>query len=481
MLTLTIILVLFCLILFFVIGSLHYKKIKNTTDLFSASSGLNRYQISRALLAANISLSAGLAWFIGRGSVVGLYILWGPVTILAGLLISIYFINKYLKNDIFRKYGSLATQLDDLVQSKLLNNSIIIITALGSITILLIEINVCMSIVSLFTKEGGRTYYILLISIMGIITIYALLGGLLGVIRNDWIQNTLVFTFIFAVITTIVVNSILFSPIKALTLFDSLFPSQVYDKGFTLGLIIWLIIINLVFIPSQLRFWQLAGGAKSRIEFFKGVHRAAITTALAWSGLTLVGVFVAYDFGLSSLDLSEMSRLFYESKNTAIYWICFPLLSLAGISALVSTADSALISVSQAAADKIFPNHKSVKLGRSIILFLGFLICFFYIIVFEVMKMDLLNILFSAFSLFSLIAPPLIMILLNTQNIHDNVFERLCGLGLAVSGLFVITFTYFDTQTIDSVWVGIFGFLISLAFSYAGHVYRTNKHKLQSI
>src|SRR5690606_35920868 len=143
MLAVTLALLFISLVAFLISGSLNAGAMKTREDMFSAAARLDRFQIARTTLAANVAISGGIQWFLVQGSTTGLaIIIWGPIAVLIGMYLNAMFVDRYAPAAFFEKYSSFATLTRDLFGGRLASGVVLAITSLGSLTILLVEIYV---------------------------------------------------------------------------------------------------------------------------------------------------------------------------------------------------------------------------------------------------------------------------------------------------------------------------------------------------
>ncbi|MBA4226222.1 MAG: hypothetical protein C0456_06275 [Hyphomonas sp.] len=457
MLVFTIALLLVSLVAFLVIGSLQANTIKTREDMYSASSGLDRFQVARTVLAANVSIAGGMQWFLVQGSDVGLQIiLWGPIAVLIGMYLNAIFVERYAPENVFTGYSSFTTMVRDLFEGRAATAVLLIITSLGSLTILLIEIYVGVQVLKVFFPQIDVAGIGVLGFVVAAVTLYAVMGGLLGIVRNDWIQNAIIASVGIVVVIVIIGGST--SP------YHEVRPAPAHEyTPMGIDLITWLVIVNLFFIPTQLRFWQVAGSAVSRSDFVRGYKRAAVQTALFWSLLAVAGYALLHYTGNSFETLDGLLSDLKNGPQHIAISVMFAIISLAAFAALVSSADSAIISLAQAASDVLVPASNNVLLQRAIVAAVGLLSFVIYVAVFLVLGTQFFAVFSSAFSLFILIAPMVGIALVDRATAKSKLYQYVSLGGLVVSLIVVLLSTYTALPYLpNSLWAGAIGFAICL-------------------
>lgn len=462
MLAVTLGLLFFSLVAFLIIGSLNAGAMKTREDMFSAAARLDRFQIARTTLAANVSISGGIQWFLVQGSTAGLaIIIWGPIAVLIGMYLNAMFVDRYAPAAFFEKYSSFATLTRDLFGGRLASWVVLGITSLGSLTILLVEIYVGVAALQIFFPQVSAAGLGATGVVVGAVTIYALMGGLLGIVRNDWIQNALVMS------VGIVVVLVFFGGGKPVAAGAEAFRPEF--APIPLELIVWLVIVNMFFIPTQLRFWQVAGSAANREAFVRGYKRAAVQTTLLWAMLAIVGYALLHYLGQPFSTLDGLLRVLVERQGDMVINVSFGLITIAAFAALVSTADSAIISLAQCASDVIAPKSTGAWLQRVIIGAVGVVTLGLYAGIFGLLGTRFIDVFSSAFSLFILIAPMVCLAMIRPDIGRSKVFQSTSLVGLLVAVLVVLLSTYTSLPNLPSpLWSGSIGFGISLLSSVAG-------------
>jgi len=432
-------------------------------DVFSAAQGLDKFQIARTILAANVAISGGIQWFVVYGGVNGLWIvLWGPVMILIGIMMNAWFVERFVPDRYFTDYSSFYTLTKSLFGNSRIAYFVVSITSLGSLSILLVELYVALNIFRIFFPNVSAYNTGAAAFVVCCVTIYAILGGLKGIVRNDWLQNFLI------LFITLILGITLFRTGQNVTAIG--LPGTAPFENFKpvgTELIIWLIVVNLFFIPSQLRFWQIAGAAVDRNTFVKGLRRAGVQTSLVWGMLAFTGMSLSLYFGVTFSDLPSLLNVMILEPQSTVAIVSFVLLTVGGFAALVSTADSAIISLAQVASDAFAGNRRSVGTQRTIIASVGALSLILYLFFFGVAGSEFETIFSSAFSLFILVAPMVGIAILRPSVAKTKIYQILSLIGLLIGASAVLTATYLNKYSPieNSLVAGSVGFAISVGFA----------------
>ncbi len=445
---------------FFVIGSLGSNRLKTREHVFSTALLLDKSQVTRTTLAANVAMAGGIEWFLTRGGSTNLWILiWGPAMILAGLYINAIFIKKYAPQEVFDEYSSFTSLVRLLFENRIISLIIITVTSLGSLTILVVEMHVGLQFFAVFFPNAITNNLWVLFGLLLVVTLYAVIGGLSGIVRNDWLQNLLVLSII-----VVVVLLALNIPAGKILADENLPFSTLKLETTPTTLIFWLIVVNFAFIPTQLRFWQVAGSSKDRENFVEGIQGAAFQTALFWAIIAVAGYLLSVYTNAEYSSLFEMMNAIRATEGDSILSVAFVVFALAGFASLVSTADSSIISLSQMVSDNLPIKHKTATAARIIIFLLGVVVFSLYAAIFNIFGETFISVFTSAFSLFILVAPILAFGMIDRVVAKNRAFQTWSMIGLLLALVLVLSSTYAELEILpDSLSAGSYGLLIALA------------------
>ena len=156
----------FAVLLFFLVYGLMH--VSSTDSYFNCNRQLGWFEFGNSFAAASTSLATVLFFFVTLGLTNGLYILFSPLSFLLGTWLFGRFMLPRLKeqhysvsNDGSRTLGStLGEYIKTRYRSQLVKNTVMIITLLGILAIMLIELFVGVQIFDIFLKPEYGEYYL---------------------------------------------------------------------------------------------------------------------------------------------------------------------------------------------------------------------------------------------------------------------------------------------------------------------------------
>lgn len=438
------------LVFFLIQGILRFKEIKSSKTYFLIDRNLGGEEYGNTFAAASTSLATVLYFFVTLGVQDGLYILWSPFTYaLGGLFFVKYLLPKIEQLDYFKESteqtdfsSTLGKFLFFRYKSSLIEYSVLLVTFLGMMSILLIELFVGVTIFSIYLKPEYVDYALILIAF--IVFCYSSLGGFPAVVRTDKLQLKL-----------IIVSTILLLLFLIIYIYDfdlsvpsgSFFPrSLIFDNGIILSypLLLNIFFVNLLLIPSLLRTWQMNASVSKSKEVSVGIRKGIILTTLLTTIFILIGIlFYKVAFVDSEISLNGLLIALASIDSFGTSYIIFPLFFAACLAALLSTADSAILPITQTIySDFLKKNQSEWKTTRVTIINLVILIVglSLYFVVFRLLKFDIINWLFTIFSFLIVIAPVIIYAVAGNSKFLQSRFGKISafiaiwiGLGIAIS------------------------------------------------
>jgi Na+/proline symporter len=415
-------------IIFFLIQGLTAFKRKQTEDsYFLVNRNLTTSEFSYSFAAASTSLATVLFFFTVLGLDFGLYIFYAPLTYVIG----VWVFNKVLLPKLSQQgyfdntkqitattFGAIGTTLGNYIlhrlNSKLLKYTVIILTLIGMMSILLIELYVGVNIFAVYFKPEFS--HIALIVLTIVVFLYTGFGGFEAVVKTDKYQFKLILFATLSFLAWLVYK--LFDDGIGLKSADFFGISLPISKGIALPypLIFNMLAVNVLLIPSMLRTWQMASATGNAETVKKGNIQGVKMTFLLTAAFVLIGIlFFKYIFPINTGETPASLIMIFNKLNASSdfigSYIILPIFFSACLAALLSTADSALMPIMQSLVqdfgtvkpNRAFPLRKLVIV--SLLLFsvtLGL-----YFIVFKVLNFDLINWLYTIFS-FLIICSPLV-------------------------------------------------------------------------
>lgn len=408
--------VVFTLVIFFIIGSYSFDPRATFGKYFLLNRNLGSKEYYRSFTASSTSLATVLIFFIQFGNINGIYILFAPLTYFAGSLIYATLLNRMAED----KFSDTGTTLADYMNKKYNSNivawTVRIITILGLICILLIELYVGISILKIYTislEPIGLTLIVFLVAV------YTGLGGFLGVLRTDKFQLWLM--TIATIFLIIWLASLGFGSNFSKVLIPY-HPTSESGLILPLSLLLNIVAVNAFLITTHLRTWQMTAASKSIKDAKKGIIFGGAFSALLWTGFTFIGILFSIHIIEGDVSLFSLLNFLSTSDSKFVSLFLFPLLFCGSISALVSTADSALLPVLY---EIIYPleklknssleDNKSIddrrinfRLYIVIIIILVFVLLGYHLVI-NLLNYDFNSLLFTLFSLLIIVGPTIII------------------------------------------------------------------------
>ena len=454
------------LVSFLTFGLLNVKK---GQSYFNCDKQLNSREFRNSFAAATTSLATVLFYFVVLGLNNGLWILiFSPLSLLVGTMLFNWLILPQL---VKQKYGvsnevgiSVGNTLGEYIKqrydSQPVKYVVLTITLLGILSIMLIELFVGVTIFQIFMNNNPElaelAEFIGLVVISVVSFIYTGLGGLNAVVKTDKIQYWFMFFTALFLVLFLYINYT--DSITKLT-YDIFFPTFGGKNGLwnsNWPLFVNTICVNIFLIPALLRNWQLIAATKNGREIKKGMWSGWFLTFLITAMFLFFGLFFYHIFPMPSNgddpSLYHILTTMADSGDFILSNILFPFLFVACLMALLSTVDSSLLPIVQSLVVDILPNDKSNYKGKIFeyykriynhinlvcIIAILFLTIFLYLIVFKLLKFELIDWLFTIFSVVTISSPAILVAcfgkdtILKTKLMQKTViFSTILGLLIA--------------------------------------------------
>ena len=447
------------LIFFLMYGLLH---VSNVDSYFNCNRQLGWFEFGNSFAAASTSLATVLFFFVTLGLTNGLYILISPISFFIGTELFNFFMLPRLKKQQFGMQndngGTLGGTLGEYIKmrynSNLVKNVIMIITLLGIVSIMLIELFVGVQIFDIFIKseyEEYALYFIVFVSF-----VYTGLGGLNAVVKTDKLQ------FYFMMFVAIVLIAFLFFSYGNPLTMKQLKPQFFGSNGLLCenwALYLNILTVNALLVPSLLRNWQLIAATKSDREIKKGFRNGVLLTAIISFLFVIFGLLFFNIFDNAPLSMNGILTTMAESNSYIMSYVLFPLLFAACLMALLSTVDSSLLPVVQCLANDFFPKPKRGKEKKMYAIYMIstlIVTILLYKVVFKWLDFDILSWLFTIFSVVTISSPAIIFACFGKESVLRT--KSMC--------FFTVILT-------------ILGLLIALSLSIYGNIINENLSYIQ--
>jgi Na+/proline symporter len=427
--------------LFFLVqGAVYYREIKDGEAFFLYNRRLPSGEYSASFAAASTSLATVLFFFVTMGVEHGIYILFAPLTYVLGCYLYIKLLLAHLEKQGFFSEGvsyalkgritvgtTLGNYIEQRYQSRTVKFSVIIVTLIGMISILLIELYVGVNIFSIYLKP--QFVDLALFGVAFVVFAYTGLGGFISAVKTDIFQLILMFLSTCILLVWLVWTSVHNSTFPTIETF--LVHPPVFKGGILLPytLLFNILIVNLLLIPALLRTWQMAAASSTSKDVKKGIINGAGLTVLLTAMFIFLGIlFFRSVFPEAKLSLIGMLNALYTSQNSLVSFIIFPLFFAGCLAALISTADSALAPILQSLFYDFrkFPWKHRYVLLLTVLLFI--ITIGLYFIVFRILGFNLITWLFTIFSFLIVSAPSIIFAVVAPDNMVSEKSSRITAI-----------------------------------------------------
>lgn len=434
-LTVVAIISLFALLYFIWVGINRYPSITNQHQFFLASKSMSSSQFSGSFAASSTSLATVLIFFVTFGGALGLSVLFAPLTYLFGVCFFIALMDRLRVSETVDDGTSLLSFLTSLTGRQFSAFLACVVPAAGSISILLIELYVGVSIFSIFAEPGTINLQLSLAFLSCIIVIYTALGGFPAVIQTDRIQFTLMVIAVAAAVGYAAYRGFIVPDTpETLAVSVDWFPNPVIGSGFFFfpyAIAINILVINTFLQFTQLRTWQMLASSNDLAAAKSGLFKGAFWSAALWTLFAIFGILAAPILGLDTSSIEALMRSMAASSQALIAYVLLPLFFVACLSALISTADSALIPLTQFLCEGLGLKGNGLAWPRLIICILVIVANILYWIVFTLLGFDFLQLLFTIFGLV-IVSGPLII----GGALNPRLFQHSAGRNLAIGSVF---------------------------------------------
>lgn len=420
-LSINLIFALLIILFFFIQGASSFREIHNSETYFLANRTLKSNAYARSFAAASTSLATVLFFFVTLGVQFGIYILFAPITYIFGSYLYCKVVLPPLEDQGFFKGNSTNNQLlgttlgnyiGERYNSSAIKYSIIFITLLGMLSILLIELYVGVTVFSIYFKPQYVNYALIFISV--IVFLYTSFGGIIAVIKTDRSQFNLILISTLILLFWLIYHSINSNNTPNINdFFIDILPLK---AGFLLPypLLFNILIVNILLIPSLLRTWQMAAASPNVNSVKKGIMNGVWFTTILTTSFVFIGIFFFKSvFSGADISLNGILTTLSKSQISFVSYIVFPLFFGSCLAALISTADSALIPITQSLYQDFSKNkdwnYKKVFILNFALLAVALIL---YLIVFKLLDFNLINWLFTIFSLLIIGSPCIIFAVL---------------------------------------------------------------------
>lgn len=454
-------------------GLRHFDRAQSFIGFFLSDRNLTHENVRNTFAGAAISISTVLSFFLTLGVLFGWQIFWSPITLVIGVIAFAHAIyprllantqlHDALRGDGGRQIESLGELIHFLYGSQTLARLVAGISGIGILAILVAEMMVG---VTIYKEYFLRPEYIVFI-IAATLFVYAGLGGMRSVVETDRWQVWLIS------LSLITILILLWAQEERLDSpptpgFHDFFKISTWspELKMPLALIANMAIVNLCFLPSSLRVWQVVIGSTKSSKFRLGLWQATALIAMI-SVASVVISRVMHGRIEHRPELAEILGFLANSDGWAAY-VIYPFFIIALLSALVSTADSAILPLSQALASRNKNGWSPVRNLKNIFALLAMAVCSYFIVT-RLFNLGLVAWILTVFSVTTCIAPTVIAPLFFRKRAYSRLSIALIGTGAAGGFLIALIWSiYFAGDLTMQPWNCVIGFSISLTLTVTG-------------
>lgn len=460
---------------FYVMNGLrHFDRSQSFERFFLNDRLLNSGNVRNTFTGAAVSISTVLSFFLTLGVLFGWQIFWSPLTLVLGVVAFAHLIYpRLLSNSALHKalqgtesenkIESLENLVYFLYGSRRLALIVTVISGMGVLAILVAEMMVG---VTIYNQYFLRPEYIVFIIALTLF-VYAGLGGMRSVVETDRWQVRFISASLAAILVLLWMQEATLSLAPSPGFHDILsVPTWTPEVRMPLALVVNMIVVNLCFLPSSLRVWQVVVGSARSTGFKPALWQATILITLVSIASVIISRVMLGRLGHPP-QLGEILGFLAKSEGWAAY-VVYPFFIVALLSALVSTADSAILPLSQALASRRTDRWTPLSNLRNIFLLLALAVGAYFVVT-RLFNLGLVAWILTVFSVTTCIAPTVVMPLFTGTRAFSRLGLTLIGLG-AVGGFAValVWSIVFAEDLSIQPWNCVIGFGISTVLTFAG-------------
>lgn len=443
-------------------------------QFFLADRSLTTENVRNTFTGAAISISTVLSFFLTLGVFFGYQIFWSPATLALGVLFFAHVIYPRLRRvdglwsalvgEGDRKIDSLPDLVAFIYGGRAVTVIVAVLSGLGVLAVLVAEMMVGVSIYDRYFISPEYVVFIIAATLF----LYAGFGGMAAVVETDRWQVRLIVISLLVVVGTLFLQERWLPDPQPSPGFHDLLGRDTWEPAFQMPLALYanILIVNLCFLPSSLRVWQVVVASTKRARFQRGLWEAtALIVVVSLASLVISRVISGRLDG--EITLPVIFAFLADSPDAFSAYVVYPLFIVAMLSALVSTADSAIIPLAQ-----LMSGRKAVSWARgrswlSIAVLVAGSVALYFLVT-ETFGLGLVPWILTVFSVTTCIAPAILAPLF----FHPRVFPWISLrsiefgmlLGCGVAGWWSIRFGAPDQIGIQA-WNCVVGFSIATVFT----------------
>lgn len=413
-------------------------------SFFLNERSLGTREVRNTFAGAAISISTVLVFFFTIGLQFGWQILLSPITLALGVLLFRHLVHpQLLKRRLVQispeetsslQIDSLSDVIRSLYGSRLVSVTITAISALGILAILVAELMVGVTVLQVAHIHPTLALF----AIALVVLFYAGLGGMRSVVVTDRWQVILIVSAL-----SLVLLGMLTKVSENVPNFLGDFLTAGWEPKFPLpaALIANITIVNLCLLPASLRVWQVVAAAKSGQTFRRGLWESTALIIFTSLCALMIGKSMIALLGPAEGEFTTDQLFKYlESAGGVVSYVFYPLFVVAMLSALISTADSAVLPLAQS-----LHATRSAKfnyaLNLTIIASLLGVSIGAYFFVTRILNMGVVNWILTVFSITTIIAPAIVIPLFGAQKSLTKTGGVILSVGLLIACAAALTWS----------------------------------------
>lgn len=410
-----------------------------------ASQRLSGADVAKSTAATYTAFATVFFWFVTLGAIYGWLLYLIPMCLLFGNWLFTRYVRRFQLN--IPRLRTIAS----LVRSQTTFGPLwfvadfIVLVFLGSA--ILVEIVIGSTILNSLIPNvpGGPLFFVVLLT--GLVLVYVVVGGFRAVVLSDVMQLYMAVVGILALL------------VFALFLLKGSFTSaDLFRSPEATPHLIWAFVASVLAVqlfgpPCMLQNWQRIASARDESKALRGHWVGALLGAVLWTLMILCALVLSAKLGKNQIDFANVFSQMKQGGMIAAYAL-YPLVFIAFVSTLISTADSALAGLYLAVYDRFrgarvqdertfeptWKHHVSVAVIFAAIVLL----------VYFVARGDLLNVAFSLiYFLFNqlIVLFPMVMYLIICQGLKLKIQRR----GIEVNWLIATSAGWFAVAAMSIV------------------------------
>jgi Na+/proline symporter len=312
---------------------------------------------------------------------------------------------------------------------------------------------------------------IILILTSLVLFFYTGFGGLRAVVATDKLQLWLIALSLVVVLLFLSVDSTLTSSTPGQMHSSSTSLSQGWKPAFIIpiSLALNMLFVNLCYLPTSLRVWQIVSATTNSKKLVDGIWSSLIIMLL----ITLAAIFISHYLSAMEQQPDQAIQALFRYMVTRSWisaYILYPLFLIGLLSAMLSTADSAILPISQNLYE-LSSRNTSDWSRRKAILFTACIIGFvnaLYFLVTKAVGFNLTSWVLTVFSVTTCVMPAIILPLF-IGRLHTSLLKFLSISGAMVGFAAALLWSIVHVNSIDiQPWNSVIGLSLGIAFIMIG-------------